>query len=166
MGGQLPRAPASLAGPPRDFYDELLEMLAVVAPTRLDAGKSSVRFDDDGLELHLAHTEREDWSIWANVGDRDAIIGPSWTHEHFSPRDGANEERPWTTQMVDFIAELLRGQIEVETTFRGNTPVVVRHFNRDEQGQRVLLGHTGFLVPGRLAVWKPKRTVSDRVSFL
>ncbi len=44
--------------------------------------------------------------------------------------------RPWTTVIVDFIAEILRGEIEIETTFRGNTPIAVRHFNLDERGQR------------------------------
>jgi hypothetical protein len=76
------------------------------------------------------------------------------------------ENRPWTTQLVDFIAEILRGEIETETSFRGDTAVSVSHFNRDEEGRRNLLGHTGFLVPGRLFVWRRKRTVIERTSYL
>jgi hypothetical protein len=162
----LPDPPASLSGAPRAFYDELRAMLAEVRPSQLDLAAAAVKFDR-GVEVGLKHVSRDDWSVWATIGDRDAMVGTSWAHEHFSsPRLGVVEDRPWTTQMVDFIAEVLRGQVEVETTFRGNTPVAVRHFNLDEHGGRQLLVETGFLVPGRLALWRPKRTTTERVSFL
>ena len=48
----LPEPPPSLRGPARAFYDELREMLAVVAPAQVDDSKSSVRFDDTGVELN------------------------------------------------------------------------------------------------------------------
>jgi hypothetical protein len=60
----------------------------------------------------------------------------------------------------------VRGEIEMETTFRGNTPVSVTHYNPDEHGERSFLGHTGFLVPARLFVWRPKRTETERASFV
>jgi hypothetical protein len=161
----LPDPPASLPGAARAFYDELREMLGVVAPMHVNASKTSVQFDKHGVELELVHAEREDWCIWASVGAREAIAGTGWAHEHFFPSRGTRDERPWTTQIVDFIAEILRGEIEIETTFRGNTPVLVRHFNRDEEGERNLLGHTGFLVPARLFLWRPRRTETERASF-
>jgi hypothetical protein len=163
----FPEPPASLPGAPRAFYDELREMLAVVQPTQVDAAGLSVKFDKHSVELELVHAERDDWRIWATISERTAIVSTSWAHEHFFPPSrGEVEERPWTTQMVDFIAEFLRGEIEIETTFRGDTPISVRHFNRDEHGERNLLGHTGFLVPGRLFVWKAKRTETERASFM
>ena len=67
--------------------------------------------------------------------------------------------------MVDFVAEILRGEIEVETTYRGDTPVAVRHFNRGPDGERALLGHTGLLIPARLFLWRPLRTEIERVSW-
>ena len=67
--------------------------------------------------------------------------------------------------MVDFVAEILRGEIEVETKFRGNSLVSVRHFNLDESGERRPLGYTGFLVPARLLFWRAKRTETERLSF-
>lgn len=105
----LPDPPAPLTGAAREFSDELREMLAVVAPTQVDASKTSVVFDDDSGELEFTHTERSDWCIWAMVGDRDAIAGTSWAHEHFFPSRGTPDERPWTTQIVDFVAEILPG---------------------------------------------------------
>jgi len=53
----------------------------------------------------MAHAERPLWVIEASVGERDAIRG------------------------------ILCGEIEVETTYRGSTPVAVRHFDRDQAGQ-------------------------------
>ena len=166
MTDVLPDGPATLSGPPRAFYDELRVMLAEIRPAQLDLGAAVVKFDR-GVEVGLPHGTREDWVIWATIGDRDAIVGTAWAHEHFcAPEPGAVEQRPWTTQVVDFIAEILRGEVEVETTFRGKTPVAVRHYNRDETGDRQLLVDTGFLVPGRLALWRPKHTTTERISFL
>jgi hypothetical protein len=155
--------PDGLPDAARAFYDELRRMLAAVQPARLDPERTSVRFDSKGVELELVHADRPDWGIWATVGDRDAIVSTSYAHEHFSP--GLAGERPWTTEIVDFIAELLHGEVEIETTFRGSSPIGVNHFNRDADGERQHLGHTGFLVPSRLFVWRPKRTVTERVSF-
>lgn len=115
MTDALPEPPASLKGSPRAFYDELRQMLAVVNPTKVDTRKTTVQFDDDGVEVEIVHADRDDWRIWATISDRDAIVGTVWTHEHFFPSPlGGVEERPWTTQMVDFIAEILRGEIEIE----------------------------------------------------
>ena len=115
----LPDPPASLTGAPRAFYEELREMLSIVRPTRVDPTKSSVEFDDDGVDVALVHSERADWGVWATVGESDAIVGTGWAHEHFfPPSTGVAEERPWTTQTVDFIAEILRGEIEGRQTRR------------------------------------------------
>jgi hypothetical protein len=164
--GALPDPPESLAGPPRAFYDEMRRMLADVKPGRVDPSTSAARFDRKGVEVELVHADRHDWTIWATVGDRDGIVSTSYAHEHFfAPAEGEAEERSWTTQMVDFIAEILRGEIEVETDFRGNSLLAVRHFNLNERGERSPLGYTGFLVPARLLFWRPKRTETERLSF-
>ena len=150
----------------RAFYDELRRVLAVVEAPQLSTEKASIRFDKKGLDVDLIHASRDDWGIWATVGDRDAIVSTSYAHEHFfADEQSASEDRPWTTKIVDFIAEVLRGEVEVRTTFRGGSPIFVDHFNLDESGERNLLGHTGFLVPARLMVWRPKRTETERLSF-
>ena len=166
MSVELREPPASLPTAPRAFYEQLRQMLDVVRP-RVDPHKVTVGFGDDGLEISFVHADREDWVIWATVGEDQGLVGTAWAHEHFfAPSVGVVEQRAWTTQMVDFIAEILRGEIEIETTFRGDTPVAVEHFNRDEQGQRCSLGRTGFLTPARLLVWRPKRTETEQASFL
>jgi hypothetical protein len=162
----LPEPPDSLPPAPRAFYDELRRMLAVVDPPKLGGEKTSVRFDKKGLDLDLIHVSRDDWGIWATVGERDAIVSTGYAHEHFfATEERGAGDRPWTTKIVDFIAEILRGEVEVQTKFRGDTPISVEHFNFDESGQRNLLGHTGFLVPGRLMLWRSERTETERLSF-
>lgn len=142
-------------------------MLEVVRPTQIDGDRTAAKFDKHGVEVELVHARHEDWTIWATVGDRDAIVSAGGAHEHFfAPSSEAEEERPWTTEIVDFMAEMLRGEIEVETTLRGTRALAVRHFNRDESGERRLLGHTAFLTPARLLVWRPQRRETERRSFL
>jgi hypothetical protein len=166
MSVTFPDAPASLPGAPSAFYDELRRMLAVVRPPRLSPDGMSVEFVGKGIEVAFTHPDRHDWDIWATVGELDAIVATSYTHEHFSARAHKRpEERPWTTEIVDFIAELLRGEIEVVTTFRGTTAISVEHFGVGEHGERTLLGHTGFLTPARLLLWRPKRTQTERISW-
>src|SRR4051812_35822357 len=104
MSVELPDPPATLPPAPLAFYEELRRMLDAVRPARIDADTVSVAFESDGLELRLVHAEREDWAVWATVGEDDAVVGTAWAHEHFSaPRPGVVEQRTWTTRMVDFV---------------------------------------------------------------
>ena len=166
MGLELPDPPASLPGAPRAFYDEFRKMLGLVDPKAVDRERSKVTFDDEGVELHIAHAEHDDVAIWAGVSDDDAIVATGGVHEHFAPDVRADEERPWTMEIVDFVAEILRGQIEIDTTFRGRSPIAVSHFRVEDSGERVPFGRTGFLSASRLFFWAPKRVETERVSFL
>jgi hypothetical protein len=162
----LPDPPDELPSAPQAFYDELRRMLAAVQPPSLSRECTSVRFHRKGVEIDVVHDDRHDWRLWASVGEREAIVSTSYAHEHFWPRSGGEAGvRPWTTEIVDFIAELMRGEVEIHTTFRGHTPISVEHFNLDADGERRLLGHTGFLVPARLFLWRPTRTDIERLSF-
>jgi hypothetical protein len=162
----LPEPPDSLPDAPRAFYRELQHMLEVVRPARLDWDETTVQFNRRGVEVQLKHADNNDWTIWAGVADRDAIAGTAGMHEHFfAPDAGETEERPWTTEIVDFVAEILRGEVKVETTYRGGRPIAVRHFNLDENGQRSPLGYTGFLTPARFMFWREKHMETERKSF-
>jgi hypothetical protein len=142
-------------------------MLDTVQPAQIDPGRSSARFDKNGVEVELVHLDRKDWAIWATVGDGDAILATLGAHEHFfAPSDGTHEGRAWTTEIVDFVAEILRGAIEVETSYRGCAPISVRHFTLDASGKRHPLGYTGFLTPARLFLWQTQRTETETASWL
>ena len=167
MALELPDPPESIGSAPRRFYDELRQMLDSVRPTQVDPERTSVTFDGRGVEVKFVHLDRHDWSISATVGERDAIVATLGAHEHFfASTDGEDEERPWTTQVVDFVAEILRGEIEVETTYRGHSPIAVQHFGIDATGQRRSLGYTGVLTPARLFLWRSKRSESRSASWL
>lgn len=139
-------------------------MLADVRPKRLDLQASSVKFGRDDVDVQLRHCDRRDWGIWITAGPQEAIVGAQNAHEHFQDFDDEGG-RPWTTTIVDFVAEILRGEVEVETTFRGSTPIAVRHSNLGAHGNRQHLVYTGFLTPARLFFWRTKRTTTERVSY-
>lgn len=142
-------------------------MLGSVSPQKLDAARSDVKFDKHGSKVHLAHVETDEWAIDAWVSEADAIVSTSTAHEHFFPDDAPSTEpgRPWTSVIVDFIAEALRGEIEVRTTRRGNKVVATEHFLITENGDKGSLGRTGLLRPARLMIWRPKQITVERISF-
>jgi hypothetical protein len=88
MSIELPDPPDSLAGAPQAFYDELRRMLTVAQPTQIDPRRTSVRFDRNGVEIELVHASGGDQTIWATVGDNDAIVGTSWARD---PRPGRSD---------------------------------------------------------------------------
>ena len=130
-------------------------MLELVRPRELDAERVSIGFAGGGLELELPHATEPEWSIAALVTAGGAVVDIGSTHEHFDADDG---DRRWPSQAVDFIAEILRGDIEIESEYRGKTLIRTRHFLTDSDGQRHELGTTGLLRPALLMVWKPSRT--------
>jgi hypothetical protein len=164
MAHLLPDPPDTLTGAPRSFYDELRKMLVVVAPAQVNPARTEVVFHHGGLRLELAHATHEHWSVWAMVDELHGIAGADSVHEHFE--SATEDERPWTTQIVDFLAELLRGEIEIETTFRGDAITAVTHYNLNESGERSSLGRTAFLSPGRFLFWRPQRVEIQRVTFV
>ena len=142
-------------------------MLDSLQPGRVDPRRSSVGFDAPGVEVRLVHLHRQDRSILVTVGDSDATVATLGAREHFfGSADVEDDGRPWTAQVVDFVAEILRGEIEVETTYRGRAPLSVEHFSIDATGRRRSLGSTGFLTAARFFFWRSKRTETARASWL
>ena len=87
-------------------------------------------------------------------------------HEHFEPPPGrAENQRPWTTQAVDFIAELLRGEIVVRRTYRGRFLVRIEHGRTDEVDESSSYTTTVLLTPALLLPFVRTRVESERPSF-
>lgn len=163
----------SLPEPPPDaglnclaFYVELRQMLDRTRPSKVSESKSSVKFSKQTLEVWLVHSENDDWSVGATMSESGAIVSTGPAHEHFSVEENVDPDRPWTTRMVDFIAEALRGEIETQTVFRGSNPITVEHFRIEADGSSSSLGFTGFLTPARAMVWLPKSSKIECHSFV
>lgn len=148
------------SGPVSDFLSELKEMLEHVRPAALDEAASSAEVRGEVVEVRLVHAREPDWSIWAEAEERSIVVGVAELHEHFGPEWSGDGERAWTTVAVDFVAELLRGEIEIHTTYRGKTPAAVRHRRVGEADE---LGYTGTIAA--LVFWRPKRTEVEVVDF-
>lgn len=159
MTGWLDEAIERSSGPVLDFLTELRATLEEVQPAALDAERSGVSTRGKLTELRLAHAHDERWSIWAELGETSVALGFGDVHEHIGKEWSGDRERSWTTVAVDLVADILRGQVEVVTTYRGAAVASVTH-RRVGGGD---LGTTGFLAA--LKVWRPKRTEVERVDF-
>jgi hypothetical protein len=70
-------------------------MLDVVQPARIDPRRSSAKFDRTSVEVELAHADRKEWTIWATVGDRDAMsVGKPYNETGGFQRSKAESARP------------------------------------------------------------------------
>ena len=154
--------PATLPAEVGQFYDELRAMLEHVRPSELDTERAAVSFGVDGLGLELPHVSEADWTIHARVTRHEAVVGVDPMHEHFKWDEAG---RRWPSLAVDFIAEILRGEIEIHTEYRGTTLIRTRHFRIDAEEQRHELGTIGLLRPALFMVWKPLRTQAVRMRF-
>jgi hypothetical protein len=107
------------------FLDELLTMLMTYQPPLLDRSRSSIR--DRGhawtkantIEVRLVHSSEPEAAIEIGLSDDEAIVAWLTAHEHITEWETASQDRPWTTQAVDAVARILRGDYEIEDTYRG-----------------------------------------------
>jgi hypothetical protein len=110
---------------------DLVEMLDIIDPSRLDDARSSIRqtghgwIVPGGVEFHLAHETDECADVDVVVGGREAIVSWLSAHEHVFSED-EDLDRPWTTVVIDVVAAVMRGEYEVESHFRGKRLVKTR----------------------------------------
>lgn len=156
-------SPAAVA-----VLEELAAMLDGLRPTLLDRNRSSVRAAGHGWTLehsvvaHLAHATDADGDLDVIVGDKEAIVSWASAHEHVYPEEG-DEQRPWTTVVVDALAAILRGEYVIEEHWRGARLVKV-HIIDTADGDERLLSTTGSVLswlPSR----RPNRVERRTVSF-
>jgi hypothetical protein len=140
-------------------------MLVLVQPTEVDPAGVKLDFSDGGLDLTLAHRSQARWLIGATLDQNGAIVFAGDYHEHFNESDCDESERTWTGQAVDFLAEVLRGQFEVESLYRGRALLRTRGFVYSPEGEREFIEEVGSLRLGWLAFWRDKRTEIARFDF-
>lgn len=129
---------------------QLLELLDVVHPSRVDRRRSSIRQSGhgwtmaDGVAAHLVHDADEDADLHVVVGADEAIVAWLSAHEHVVPEDG-DEQRPWTTVVIDVVAAVLRGQYQVENHYRGKRLTTTRIVDVADPERPREIGTTGSL---------------------
>lgn len=162
----LPEPPPDAGPNCLAFYSELRRMLNEVRPSKVSRSKIFVEFSNHDLEIYLVHTDNDDWTVGVTMDETQGIVFVDLAHEHFSAADSGSSVRPWTTQMVDFVAEALRGEIATRTVFRGSSPISVEHFRVEADGSSTSLWFTGYLTPRRAMFWLPKTSTTERHSFV
>ena len=149
--------------------DELVEMLEDYRPQDLDRAASDVRASGHGwavasaVAVRLVHRHDPDATVELAIGDDEVVVAWLAAHEHFFPHDD-RPDRSWTSQAVDAVAGVLRGDYEVEEVYRGHRLVKTRVVDLRAAGGPRVLGGTGTLL-GWLRRRAPERTRRRRVDF-
>lgn len=114
------------------FLDELLTMLETYQPPLLDRSRSSIRdrgharTKDNTIEVRLVHSSEPGAAIEIGLSEDEAIVAWLTAHEHITEWEAGGQGRPWTTQAVDAVAGILRGDYEIEDTYRGRRLIKTR----------------------------------------
>ena len=152
------------------FLDELLMMLETYQPPLLDRSRSSIR--DRGhawtkantIEVRLVHSSEPEAAVEIGLSDDEAIIAWLTAHEHITEWETGCQDRTWTTQAVDAVAGILRGDYEIEDTYRGKRLIKTRVVDvGDPVGPRVIT-ETGSLF-GWIPTPGSKRIERRRIGF-
>lgn len=141
-----------------DLADHLSAMFALVNPHQLDPVRSSVSSEND--HVLIAHQTRREWDIHVLVSSDEVRVEVAGAHEHFFRSDpNAQSSRPWTMEAVDFIAELLHGEVEIRRHYRGRFLTKVAHQN--SLGTQV----TVCLTPAAFLFFLPRRVTRTRPNY-
>ncbi len=137
--------------------DELGTMLDDYRPAHLDPNASSIQATGHGwtldhtIAVQLVHADDADAMIELAVGTGEVIMSWLTAHEHVYADDDSLDGRPWAGRVVDMVAAVLRGELEVEDTYRGRWLVKTRIIDvADPAGLRVLA------TTGSLLSWLPR----------
>lgn len=137
--------------------DELGAMLDDYRPARLDRKASSIQATGHGwtldhtIAVQLAHADDPDAMIELAVGTGEVIVSWLTAHEHLYADEDSPDGRPWPGRVVDLVAAVLRGELEVEDTYRGRWLVKTRIIDvAGPAGPRVLV------TTGSLLGWLPR----------
>lgn len=130
------------APPQRAVLDLLAQMLDSYAPSLLDRQRSMIRRLRassplrDAIAIEMVHAD-ENKSIHVDLGRDEAVVTWLSYHEHIEVSDD-HLRRAWTTQVVDAVATILRGDYELEEHYRGNRWIKTRFKERpDPEGPPV-----------------------------
>lgn len=147
------------------FIEEFVEMLDEYRPTKLVPERSYLRRSDGGIELRLAHAEENEADILIVVADDEATVVWASTHEHVWPHESSPEDdRPWTSLIVDLVARILRSEVVIETVLRDDTWVKTRTIFVDQEGSEDVFS-VSLSLWGWIIWWRPHRVIRHRFDY-
>jgi len=166
-----------LSGDQRAFLDESRRMVVDLGGTAWRQVHTSSRLErirwSDQLILALSNSV-DDITVEASVGSEEIIVDMSqadrWSyHWHFAPSwndvYGTIPGRSWISLAVDFVADLLLGEVRVRTTCRGDDLVKIDAEVISDEGEVIASGTAGFPIAG-LKFWLERRHEEATVRLL
>ncbi len=152
------------------FVRLLADLLIHFKDLQIESSETLAKIIEDKaskfLELTIPHKIDKEIEITIAVYDEEIIVF-YWTgHTHFDPSPFEEDEGDyWIEDAVGFISELLQGNFEIVTTFKGDIPTKVVVYYLTENGEKELVSSTRNL---NIATFNPllnKRKVVKRVSY-
>ncbi|MEW6153562.1 MAG: hypothetical protein AB1673_06185 [Actinomycetota bacterium] len=114
-------------------------------------------------------------TVEASVSASEIIIDMSqadrWRyHWHFAPTwndvYGAVPDRSWLSLAVDFVSDLLLGEVRVCSTYRGDDLVKIHVEVISAEGEPIVSGTAGFPTAAGLKFWRERRYEEATVRLL
>ncbi len=161
----------------RSFLAECREMVERFSDRLPDGLHTSARIEsfrgDDQLLLEVSDLDSA-LTIETIASADEVIVAMSeadeWSnHWHFAPHwndvYGPVPDRSWRSLAVDFVAELLQGEVRVRVTYRGGRPVKVHTEVTTSDGESLTEGTTGALTLNAMRFWAKRRAEDRNVRF-
>lgn len=160
------------------FLDEARRMVAHLGAPVSQYVRTSARVErfrgSDQLILALTNPVNA-ITVEASVSANEIIIDMSqadrWSyHWHFAPTwndvYGAVPDRPWLSLAVDFVSDLLLGEVRVCSTYRGDDLVKIHVEVISAEGEPIVSGTAGFPTAAGLKFWRERRYEEATVRLL
>jgi hypothetical protein len=167
-----------LSGDQQAFLDEARRMVAHLGEPVSEHVRTSARVERfrGSDQLILALTNPVDAiTVEASVSDNEIIIdmsqADSWSyHWHFAPTwndvYGTVPDRSWLSLAVDFVADLLLGEVRVRSTYRGDDLVKIHAEVISAEGEPIASGTAGFPMAAGPKFWRERRHEEATVRLL
>jgi hypothetical protein len=157
----------------RAFLYQLAEMVETVKPAGVLPQGMTGALDHDVLRITIPHRSDTDLEIDISADDREIVIGTLGDHHHFSADWGEDytpwrEEHPhpWYSYAVGYVADLLQGRAEIETTYKGRLPVHTKVTHFDDKSEVLGICHEGIPLVWRLLILPRTRREVRRPTFI
>lgn len=107
----------------RQLLDELEALLDAIAPTQLDAGRSTIEPGVGGISIELRHRDKPELTVGIEAFGEEVVVNYGEEHEHFDVEHefmdfavGPLATDRMVPRVTAFLEALLTGRIELHVT--------------------------------------------------